>query len=631
MTGKLVDGPLTIHAHTVDLFGNEAVDDGLTLLDTITTITLDLADESDSGASQTDDLTHDTRPLLQGKGEPGATVTLTLGNQVLAVLTVDGAGNWQFPIPQTLADGSYDFKVDSVDIAGNKASDTLTVTVDTQAGIDIDDLDAGQLWGSNNATLSGTVTQVEPGQIVSISLNGAGQPVLNVQATVGADGRWQVDGLDLSGFKGPIAIKATVTDLAGNQVSDGVPLVGQSDTLVLFEADLANGPISQIGQLNTGAGVDGGLKVTLAVDQSALESLHLTSHGALLTYQQGSQGLVASANGQPVFTLTVNNNGTYTLTWQQSLDHGQDKLVLPFALEYRDSDGDLVEAPLHIALLDSTPPDFQVPALTLTEDAFQEASAVVGIAQFDVKHGADPILANTLTFVEQAGVLAGLQGQYSSDGHPLTFEFVDDLTLSGYYLDGNGQRVEVLQAKLSASQNGDDVKGEVSVSLTGPLDHQGSDALTLGLKVGAVEIDGDATSPAELQITIQDGRDPALGIDTGISLQEGAAGQSLDGQLPVNVGSDRLVSLNFEGNQPALDGLTSGGKPTSYQVNGNVITLLDAGGKTVLTVTLDLDGKYHVQLDGVLDQPVGTNSVNLGLQVQGTDFDGDQSNLGTLN
>ncbi|MFM5687512.1 DUF5801 repeats-in-toxin domain-containing protein, partial [Aeromonas caviae] len=71
--------------------------------------------------------------------------------------------------------------------------------------------------------------------------------------------------------------------------------------------------------------------------------------------------------------------------------------------------------------------------------------------------------------------------------------------------------------------------------------------------------------------------------------------------------------------------------PTHYQVNGNVITLLDAGGKTILTVTLGLDGKYQVVLDGVLDQPVSTNSVNLGLQVQGTDFDGDKSNLGTLN
>jgi hypothetical protein len=50
------------------------------------------------------------------------------------------------------------------------------------------------------------------------------------------------------------------------------------------------------------------------------------------------------------------------------------------------------------------------------------------------------------------------------------------------------------------------------------------------------------------------------------------------------------VSLNFEANQPGLNGLTSGGQPTHYQVNGNVITLLDAGGKTILTVTLGLDG-----------------------------------------
>ncbi|MDW4563793.1 hypothetical protein, partial [Aeromonas rivipollensis] len=153
---------------------------------------------------------------------------------------------------------------------------------------------------------------------------------------------------------------------------------------------------------------------------------------------------------------------------------------------------------------------------------------------------------------------------------------------------------------------------------------------TLTLPVQVTDSDG-SVSTGNTTAVITDAANPSLGIDTGISLQEGASGQSLDGQLPVNVGSDRLVSLNFEGNQPALDGLTSGGKPTSYQVNGNVITLLDAGGKTVLTVTLDLDGKYHVRLDGVLDQPVGTNSVNLGLQVQGTDFDGDQSNLGTLN
>ncbi|MGN4933710.1 T1SS-143 repeat domain-containing protein [Aeromonas rivipollensis] len=426
-------------------------------------------------------------------------------------------------------------------------------------------------------------------------------------------------------------MRAEVTDLAGNRVIDGAPLIGQSDTLTLSEADLAKGPVSATGSLHTGAGLDGNLQVSFGADQSALEQLGLTSQGAALSYQINGQTLTASAGGVTVFTLTLANDGSYRILWQQSLDHGLDSQSLPFSLEYRDSDGDLVSANLTVKLVDSTPPDFTIAPISLTEDGFTQQGAVVGQSEFVVGHQADPLLADSLAFADQAATLTRLSGSgLSSDGHVLSFEFTGDRLLTGYYQDANGNRVEVLKAELDASQSGSDVKGKVTVSLNGPLDHQGSDQLSLGLSISAKEIDGDETR-ADLQIAINDGMDPSLGIDGGISLQEGAAGQTLDGQLPVNVGSDRLVSLNFEGNQPALDGLTSGGKPTSYQVNGNVITLLDAGGKTVLTVTLDLDGKYHVQLDGVLDQPVGTNSVNLGLQVQGTDFDGDQSNLGTLN
>ncbi|MDU1142663.1 retention module-containing protein [Aeromonas rivipollensis] len=634
VTGKLVDGPLTIQADTQDAAGNRASDTGQTLLDTITTITLDLTDESDTGASQVDDLTRDTTPLLQGKGEPGATVTLSLGGNVLTVLTVDGNGNWQYQIPSDMADGAYDFRVDSVDIAGNRASDTLTVTVDTRAGIDIDDLDTQSLLGQGNVTLSGSTTEVEAGQRVTITLIGQnGQTLYSGSALVGSDGRWQLNGLDLSDIQGPFEVRAEVTDLAGNRVIDGSPLIGQSDTLTLSEADLAKGPVSATGSLHTGAGLDGNLQVSFGADQSALEQLGLTSQGAALSYQINGQTLTASAGGVTVFTLTLANDGSYRILWQQSLDHGQDSQSLPFSLEYRDSDGDLVSANLTVKLVDSTPPDFTIAPISLTEDGFTQQGAVVGQSEFVVGHQADPLLADSLAFADQAATLTRLNGSgLSSDGHVLSFEFSGDRLLTGYYQDANGNRVEVLKAELDASQSGSDVKGKVTVSLNGPLDHQGSDQLSLGLSISAKEIDGDETR-ADLQVAINDGMDPSLGIDSGISLQEGGASHSLDGQLPVNVGSDRLVSLNFEGNQPALDGLTSGGKPTSYQVNGNgnVITLLDAGGKTVLTVTLDLDGKYHVKLDGVLDQPVGTNSVNLGLQVQGTDFDGDQSSLGTLN
>ncbi|MFQ2151739.1 retention module-containing protein [Aeromonas sanarellii] len=632
VTGKLVDGPLTIQADTQDAAGNRASDTGQTLLDTITTITMDLADESDTGTSQTDDLTRDTTPLLQGKGEPGATVTLTLEGKVMAVLTVDGNGNWQYQIPDTLADGAHDFRVDAVDIAGNRASDTLTVTVDTRAAIDIDDLDTDSILGHDKVTLSGSTTDVEAGQRVTITLVGQnGQTLFSGSALVGSDGRWQLGGLDLSSIQGPYEVRAEVTDLAGNRVIDGAPLIGQSDTLTLSEADLAKGPVSATGSLHTGAGLDGNLQVSFAADQGALNQLGLTSHGTALAYQVSGQTLTASAGGVTVFTLTLANDGSYRIVWNQSLDHGQDSLSLPFALEYRDSDGDRVSANLTVNLVDSTPPDFTIAPVTLIEDGFDNTDAVVGQSLFLIGHQSDPLLADSVAFADQAATLARLNGSgLASDGHVLSFEFGSDRLLTGYYLDDQGNRIEVIRAELGASQSGSDVQGKVTVSLSGPLDHQGSDRLSLGLTVSAREIDGDETR-ADLQIAIDDGIDPGLGLDAGGSLQEGGASQILDGQLPVNVGSDRLVSLNFEANQPGLNGLTSGGQPTYYEVNGNRITLLDAGNKPILTVTLGLDGKYQVTLDGVLDQPVSTNSVNLGLQVQGTDFDGDKSNLGTLN
>ncbi|MFM4846983.1 type I secretion C-terminal target domain-containing protein, partial [Aeromonas caviae] len=515
---------------------------------------------------------------------------------------------------------------------GNRASDTLTVTVDTRAAIDIDDLDTDSILGHDKVTLSGSTTDVEAGQRVTITLVGQnGQTLFSGSALVGSDGRWQLGGLDLSSIQGPYEVRAEVTDLAGNRVIDGAPLIGQSDTLTLSEADLAKGPVSATGSLHTGAGLDGNLQVSFAADQGALNQLGLTSHGTALAYQVSGQTLTASAGGVTVFTLTLANDGSYRIVWNQSLDHGQDSLSLPFALEYRDSDGDRVSANLTVNLVDSTPPDFTIAPISLTEDDFTNPAAVVGQSQFVVGHQSDPLVATSAVFADQSATLARLNGSgISSDGHALTFEFTGDRLLTGYYLDGNGKRVEVLKAELTASQHGSDIDGNVTVSLNGPLDHQGSDQLSLGLTVSAKEIDGDETR-ADLVVSISDGVDPRLGIDSGVTLQEGASGQTLNGQLPVNVGSDRLVSLNFEASQPGLNGLTSGGQPTHYQVNGNVITLLDAGGKTILTVTLGLDGKYQVVLDGVLDQPVSTNSVNLGLQVQGTDFDGDKSNLGTLN
>ncbi|MCU8203657.1 Ig-like domain-containing protein, partial [Vibrio vulnificus] len=104
--------------------------------------TIDLVASSDSGDSDTDNLTNDKTP------------TFALGNidsdvaaEDIVVLkdgvALDGKledvnGTWQFTPSADLADGTYDLSVKVTDKAGNSdTSDALKVTIDTVASASI--------------------------------------------------------------------------------------------------------------------------------------------------------------------------------------------------------------------------------------------------------------------------------------------------------------------------------------------------------------------------------------------------------------------------------------------------------------------------------------------------------------
>jgi hypothetical protein len=96
----------------------------------------DLHKDSDSGALDTDNLTHDTAPVFTGTAEAGATVRLydtdTDGVTEIGHGTADGSGNWTITT-STLLDGSHTVTAKSFDAAGNASatSSPLTVTIDT--------------------------------------------------------------------------------------------------------------------------------------------------------------------------------------------------------------------------------------------------------------------------------------------------------------------------------------------------------------------------------------------------------------------------------------------------------------------------------------------------------------------
>ena len=97
----------------------------------------DLASASDTGASNTDNITKTTTPTFIGTATTGATVTLydTNGTTVLGTATAT-SGSWSI-VSTTLGAGNHTITAKASDAAGNlsAASSGLTVTIDTAAPI----------------------------------------------------------------------------------------------------------------------------------------------------------------------------------------------------------------------------------------------------------------------------------------------------------------------------------------------------------------------------------------------------------------------------------------------------------------------------------------------------------------
>ncbi|WP_270671749.1 type I secretion C-terminal target domain-containing protein [Aeromonas sp. QDB17] len=522
-----------------------------------------------------------------------------------------------------------------------------------------------------------TFTLDASGELVGTSADG--REVLRVELDlVESNGNWSVTAkvtlgaeLDHQGSESlDLPLTVTLTDKDGDRVSTDLPLTikdGHAPHFVagsgvsLDERGLdGHNTLTGTGHFQVNAGSDRVSEVSFAdiSEQPALTALgqsvkyELVDGDASIPGNQVLKGYV-EVNGQRVEVLQVelvgkldnaaSNGFDYKVTLFEGVHQsGGNATDLPFKLNIVDSDkgsgnNDSTTGTLTIRISEGDKPTLTLTGVTLSEGRFDGAA--------NNQTSDDQHATGTLTITADSDPVVDVR-----------------LTLSGQVVDGSGKAIthngETLTWQEVAGSNGHSFQavtasGTLVLTVTLPsvpgrieahtqatldyqvtvhtnLDHGADDKLNLSLPVKVTDSDGSVITGSTTAV-ITDAADPHLGIDSGVTLQEGASGQTLDGQLPVNVGSDRLVSLNFEANQPGLNGLTSGGQPTHYQVNGNVITLLDAGGKTILTVTLGLDGKYQVVLDGVLDQPVNTDSVNLGLQVQGTDFDGDQSNLGTLN
>ena len=158
---------------------------------------------------------------------------------------------------------------------------------------------------------------------------------------------------------------ATDAQVGGTVDEDGVPggiADGPGD--VAGAVTVVNGSVASLFL----SGADGPLTYGLSGNTSGLPSL--TSNGVAVTYAVVGDTLTASAGGNPVFTLEVNADGSYTFTLLDQIDHptlngqaGDDtendlSLALGSIIQATDFDGDTVTAPangLVIVVDDDTP------------------------------------------------------------------------------------------------------------------------------------------------------------------------------------------------------------------------------------------------------------------------------------
>ncbi|CAI0737340.1 Antitoxin of toxin-antitoxin stability system [Serratia fonticola] len=266
--------------------------------------------------------------------DAGRTVTLTLnGKTYTAVVQPDGSWNTSLPAAdlQALTDGSHDLVATLTDAAGNSTSVTHSLNIDANPA-NLPTLSIGAFAGDDivngaealvTQALSGTTTNVEVGQTVTLTLNGK-----TYFATVQLGGGWSVNvpAADMALLaNGQATITASVSDQAGNPATSShtisvdtavesiaINLIAGDDLLNLTEASQ---PLTISG---TTVNVNAGQTVTVTLNGKTYTGVVLANGSWSVSVN--SADLLALQDGLTTVTASVSNPGVDPVSDSHSLD-----------------------------------------------------------------------------------------------------------------------------------------------------------------------------------------------------------------------------------------------------------------------------------------------------------------------
>ncbi|MGP9417938.1 Ig-like domain-containing protein [Ewingella sp. AOP9-I1-14] len=605
--------------------------------------------------------------------EAGKTITVTL-NGATYTGVVGGDGSWKVNIPagvlNGVASGQYPLSVSLTDEAGNTTTQTSNVTLAT--GVDSQPTLTLNAFAGNNVidgaerladqTLSGTTTNVEAGQQVTITLNGK-----TYTATVGASGAWsvQIPAADLTALNdGSITLTAEVADKAGNPAQGSLPLTINTEL-----SGLAIDPITGDNKLSAqeaGAGINiSGTSHNVAEGANVTVTLNGKAYTAAVgadgtwTVPVGAADLALLGDGPLAVKVTATDAAGNAVSSTVTLDVYTHQLPAP-TINQPFGDGLLstAEAATSQTLSGSTGIVGDGQTVTVTLGGRDYTATVGGNGQWTVTIPSADLQALpqtdnaiTVTATDAAGNSTPLTSNVTVDFTAPTLT-IDPISGDGY-IDATEAAAAVT---LSGSADPADAGRNVTLTINGQtyLAEVGGDGkwtteipanALLGLANGQYTLTATLSDAAGNSTTVTESVGvftqlpvPVLNTPFGdgvLSKPEAAAGQILTGNTGA-VGPDQKVTVNIGGVDytgtvnndgtwsvtipaNALNGLTDGSSPLQ-------VTVTDPAGNTGTTttnVTIDLTAPTLSVEPLTGDDKLNTDEVATGFLIQGTSDIGD--------
>ena len=617
----LTDGTVTLSATITDSAGNSSTQTHDVVVNTasvaLTVNTLsgdDVINAAEAGASL----------VINGSSAQfasGTQVTITLNGKSYTA-TIQSDGSWTTTVPAadvgTLADGaSYQVSVSAQDSAGNSASATHTISVDTTAPvISVNTLSGDDVLNAAEAQQPLTVhgsSSAEAGQTVTVTLGGK-----TYTALVANDGTWTLDvpAADLANLsEGALTVTASVNDKAGNNGQTThtltVDTVAPAVTIsTVADDDIVNNAEQLAGQTISGTTTaEQGQTVTVSFNGHSYQAT-VAANGSWSVFVPGRDFLGLS-DGDYTITATVSDKAGNPGSATHDVTLNGDVPTIAINTFAQD---DIVNAAEHgtpLVISGTTDaPTGQTVTITLNGKTYTSTVQNDGTWSYTVGSADVTALADGGSYVINAQVSNAI-GNSASDNHTVTVDLTapsmgisidslqNDTGLSANDFITNDSQV-VVNGSLTA-QLGNNEKAQISLdggttwidlTVTGTTwRYTDGRTLTDGTyqyqvrvidnagNVGATDSQDvviDLTKPAAATITVD-----SVSQDTGLSDSDFITSDnqiSLKGTLGAALGSGDHAQISLDG----------GATWTDVSVSGLSWTYVD--GRTLA------DGDYNYQL-----------------------------------